>query len=320
MINDNTRNQFAQMMKAAHSKVSANEKAIKTAINNQAPQPTPPAKEETPKTYDNLKDIETAANSGQVISLLNLSNLVNTPKPPQPIAPPKPQPVRIVNIQITAHEGSGAHEKNYYTWNELQSAFNAIHSEHGNDIGYTKTYLAVLTSDKVSSTTRIDVTPTHGNGDYNPQDESIKQYLQDIGFISDAWQFPEGEPITAPQPEAEPTPELSTYTIEEILTDCKPEEVETEFTAIAPPPQAKQLPPSKIVVYGYKQPQEEANEPKADVRLNHAKNGIEIEFKTKPSEYILEDLKLFGFRWSFRQKIWYAHQTPQRIEFANSLK
>jgi len=34
---------------------------------------------ETPKEYDNLKDIQDAAKNGDVISLLNLSNLVNKP-------------------------------------------------------------------------------------------------------------------------------------------------------------------------------------------------------------------------------------------------
>lgn len=309
MINDNTRNKFAEMMKAAHSKVNANEKAIKTAIQAQ-PQPTK-AKEETPKTYDNLKDIEQAANSGEVISILNLSNLVNAPKPPQPIAPPKP--IHIENITITAHEGRGEHGGVYKDWNSLQRAFNDIHSEHGEDYGYSKVYLTVSTNDNVKHSNRIDVTPKHGNGDYNPQDEPIKTYLLGIGFILGNWEFPEGEAI------AEPTPELSEISLEELLNE-QPEEVETRFTTIAPPPQAKQLPPSKIVVYGYNKPQTKPTEPQAIVSLNNAKNGIEIEFKTKPSEYILEDLKMFGFRWSFRQKIWYAYQTPERIEFANSLK
>lgn len=55
------------------------------------------------------------------------------------------------------------------------------------------------------------------------------------------------------------------------------------------------------------------------VTMNHEKNGIEIRFGGKPDASILENLKSNGFRWSGKQKIWYAKQTDERIAFAGNL-
>ena len=76
-MTNNTQIKFAAILAAAQEK--ANEK---TVVN------FAPAKPEPVKEYDNLKDIEQAAKSGEVISLLNLSNLINQPEPTP--AAPKP--------------------------------------------------------------------------------------------------------------------------------------------------------------------------------------------------------------------------------------
>lgn len=55
------------------------------------------------------------------------------------------------------------------------------------------------------------------------------------------------------------------------------------------------------------------------VRLNEAKNGIEIKFDAKPPRTVLDSLKSHNFRWSKYQKLWYAKQTSLRLSFANSL-
>lgn len=57
----------------------------------------------------------------------------------------------------------------------------------------------------------------------------------------------------------------------------------------------------------------------ANIALNNEKNGIEIRFDKKPEIEIIESLKSKGFRWSGKHKMWYAKQTPERIEFTNSL-
>lgn len=55
------------------------------------------------------------------------------------------------------------------------------------------------------------------------------------------------------------------------------------------------------------------------VTLNSEKNGIEIRFDSKPAAEIISDLKANGFRWSGKQKMWYAKQTAERITFVGKL-
>ncbi len=52
---------------------------------------------------------------------------------------------------------------------------------------------------------------------------------------------------------------------------------------------------------------------------NKEKNGIELKFRSRPSEEILDTLKANRFRWSKFQKIWYARQTPQAIKTAERI-
>ena len=56
-----------------------------------------------------------------------------------------------------------------------------------------------------------------------------------------------------------------------------------------------------------------------NIVMNSEKNGIEIRFGGKPAAEIIESLKANGFRWSGKQKMWYAKQTEETIAFANSL-
>lgn len=53
--------------------------------------------------------------------------------------------------------------------------------------------------------------------------------------------------------------------------------------------------------------------------LNKELNGIEIKFDCKPISSTLESLKKSGFRWHRQKKFWYAKQTPERIELAQSI-
>lgn len=56
-----------------------------------------------------------------------------------------------------------------------------------------------------------------------------------------------------------------------------------------------------------------------NVTLNEEKQGIEVRFDNKPTKDILDKLKEYGFRWSNRQKMWYAKQNAERLELVNSL-
>lgn len=57
----------------------------------------------------------------------------------------------------------------------------------------------------------------------------------------------------------------------------------------------------------------------ATITMNNEKNGIEIRFDGKPESSIIVALKENGFRWSGKQKMWYAKQSADRISFAESL-
>lgn len=54
----------------------------------------------------------------------------------------------------------------------------------------------------------------------------------------------------------------------------------------------------------------------ASFAVNEEKNGIEIKFNNKPSNSVIESLKAQGFRWSNYSKLWYAKQSPDRLQFA----
>lgn len=55
------------------------------------------------------------------------------------------------------------------------------------------------------------------------------------------------------------------------------------------------------------------------VELNEDKNGVEIYFSNKPSEEVRNNLKSHGFRWLKYNKCWYAKQSEDTLNFANSL-
>lgn len=56
-----------------------------------------------------------------------------------------------------------------------------------------------------------------------------------------------------------------------------------------------------------------------NITLNNDKNGIELRFDQKPSAEVLEAIKGAGFRWSGKQKMWYAKQSETTIAIANEL-
>jgi len=54
------------------------------------------------------------------------------------------------------------------------------------------------------------------------------------------------------------------------------------------------------------------------ITMNTEKNGIEVRFESKPNSSTLEILKANGFRWSGKQKMWYAKYTDERFEIVKS--
>lgn len=55
------------------------------------------------------------------------------------------------------------------------------------------------------------------------------------------------------------------------------------------------------------------------VQLNEEKKGVEVVFDARPEREVLEQLKGHGFRWHNVNKLWYAKQTDERVNFAKSL-
>lgn len=53
--------------------------------------------------------------------------------------------------------------------------------------------------------------------------------------------------------------------------------------------------------------------------INNEFNGIELTFEGKPEESIREAMKAAGFRWHRMKKLWYAKQTPDRLDLARKL-
>lgn len=57
----------------------------------------------------------------------------------------------------------------------------------------------------------------------------------------------------------------------------------------------------------------------ATMAINQQFNGIEITFESKPLKSTIDTLKAFGFRWHNMKKLWYAKQTPERMEIAEAI-
>lgn len=53
--------------------------------------------------------------------------------------------------------------------------------------------------------------------------------------------------------------------------------------------------------------------------MNNEKQGIELRFAGKPDSSTITSLKDNGFRWSPKQKMWYAKQSEDRLAFAATL-
>lgn len=56
-----------------------------------------------------------------------------------------------------------------------------------------------------------------------------------------------------------------------------------------------------------------------NITLNTEKNGIELRFDTKPDTNIITAIKEAGFRWSGKQRMWYAKQDDNTVALANQI-
>lgn len=56
-----------------------------------------------------------------------------------------------------------------------------------------------------------------------------------------------------------------------------------------------------------------------NITLNTEKNGIELRFDTKPNTDVITAIKEAGFRWSGKQRMWYAKQNDETVALANQM-
>lgn len=56
-----------------------------------------------------------------------------------------------------------------------------------------------------------------------------------------------------------------------------------------------------------------------NITLNTEKNGIELRFDTKPNTDVITAIKEAGFRWSGKQRMWYAKQNDETVALANQI-
>lgn len=55
------------------------------------------------------------------------------------------------------------------------------------------------------------------------------------------------------------------------------------------------------------------------INFNKELNGIELLFSSKPAAIVLDTIKKSGFRWNGKKSLWYAKNTPERLEVAKTL-
>ncbi|MDY0301386.1 MAG: hypothetical protein RBQ99_07355 [Trichlorobacter sp.] len=59
--------------------------------------------------------------------------------------------------------------------------------------------------------------------------------------------------------------------------------------------------------------------PDVNVAYNEERNGIELRFAARPANDVIAKVKAAGFKWSGKQKLWYAKKTDARQQFADEL-
>lgn len=55
------------------------------------------------------------------------------------------------------------------------------------------------------------------------------------------------------------------------------------------------------------------------LRRNQEQQGLELQFPERPERSVIEQIKEQGFRWHHKKKLWFAKETPARLEFAKRL-
>lgn len=113
-------------------------------------------------------------------------------------------------LKIGYHEGRQTPDFTnaiFYNWQDIQNAFFQLWeaNEKGQDGGYTKVGIELkFKEDEAAHTTRIDITNRINNGDFNPSQQDIKDYIKQ-SFFEEHEYLKEEQTEQAPQPQENKT-------------------------------------------------------------------------------------------------------------------
>lgn len=88
-------------------------------------------------------------------------------------------------------------------------------------------------------------------------------------------------------------------------------------------PEPENNPNNYICHFDYRLAPQEEKKPETstavEMFINEELNGIELKFSVRPSTEIRDELKGKGFKWHHKKAVWYAKNTPERLELAQNL-
>lgn len=128
-------------------------------------------------------------------------------------------------LKIRYHEGRNTPDFTnaiFYNWQDIQNAFFQLWeaNEKGQGGGYTYTKVGIelkFKEDEAAHTTRIDITNRINNGDFNPSQQDIKDYIKQ-SFFEEHEYLKEEQTEQAPQPEQteQPQPQENKTNLSEV--------------------------------------------------------------------------------------------------------
>lgn len=130
----------------------------------------------------------------------------------------QPKGYTLEYFRIRYHEGRQTPDFTntiFYSWQDIQDAFFKLWeaNEKGQEGGYTKVGIELkFKEDEAAHTPRIDITNRINNGDFNPSQQDIKEYIKQSFFEEHEYlkeeqteQAPQQEQTEQPQPQENKT-------------------------------------------------------------------------------------------------------------------
>lgn len=149
----------------------------------------------------------------ELIKRLAERNAIKQAEKQQPTEPTpqaeQPKGYTLEYLKIRYHEGRQTPDFTnaiFYNWQDIQNAFFQLWeaNEKGQDGGYTKVGTELkFKEDEAAHTPRIDITNRMNNGDFNPSQQDIKDYIKQSFFEEN--EYLKEEQTEQPQPQENKT-------------------------------------------------------------------------------------------------------------------